>query len=212
MQILISAFKDCLEALPVLMYTLVVMGCIFTSAIFLVEPRDNIKTLSESAWFVLTTISTVGYGDITPETKSGSALASVLMVVSQLYMAMPFGIIGYNFTEIWGKRAQILLLNGTRDRLAKWGFGAYQMPALFSLFDLDDNAEIDLQEFLMLLKEMEIGFKEDDVSELFKVIDKDNGGTIDEKEFVKTLYPQEFRYMYGKKRLADMVPVKGEND
>merc|ERR1712151_261709 len=85
------------------------------------------------------------------------------------------------------------------------GFGAYEIPKLFALFDLDDSAEIDLNEFLLLLKEMEIGFREDDVIELFKTIDKDAGGTIDEKEFVKTLYPAEYRYMYGKKKVTDML-------
>merc|ERR1712050_715417 len=118
---------------------------------------------------------------------------------------MPFGIIGYSFTAIWGNRTQILLLQGTRDRLAKWGFGAYEIPRLFELFDLDESAEIDLNEFLLLLKEMEIGFREDDVIDLFKPIDKDSGGTIDEKEFVKTLYPAEFRYMYGKKKVTEML-------
>lgn len=113
---------------------------------------------------------------------------------------MPFGIIGVSFTEIWANRAKILLLQGTRDRLAKWGFGPYEIPRLFKLFDLDDSAEIDLDEFKILLNEMEIGFREEDVIELFKVIDKDSGGTIDEKEFVKTLYPNEYRSMYATKR------------
>mmetsp|Transcript_118555 Transcript_118555/g.215379 ORF Transcript_118555/g.215379 Transcript_118555/m.215379 type:complete len:138 (+) Transcript_118555:3-416(+) len=115
-------------------------------------------------------------------------------------MAMPFGIIGYNFTIIWEHRASILLLNSTRDRLAKWGFGAYEIPRLFELFDLDESAEFDMQEFQLLFREMDIGFREDEVLELFKLIDKDSGGTIDEKEFVKTVYPNEYRHMYGKKK------------
>merc|ERR1712060_721723 len=93
--------------------------------------------------------------------------------------------IGYSFTQIWGNRAQILLLQGTRERLAKWGFGAYEIPRLFELFDLDESAEIDMNEFLILLKEMEIGFRDEDVSELFKTIDHDSGGTIDVKEFTR---------------------------
>lgn len=148
-------------------------------------------------------MTTLGYGDIVPETPLGHLLTAFVMIVSPLYMAMPFGIIGYSFTVIWGNRQQILLLQGTRDRLAKWGFGPYEIPRLFQLFDLDDSAEIDLQEFQILLKEMEIGFKEDDVVDLFKAIDKDSGGTIDEREFVKTLYPTEYRFMYGRKRIGE---------
>merc|ERR1712066_220575 len=191
---------NCVEALPVLMYTMAVMACIFTSLLFFAEPRDNIHSLCEAAWLVLSTMTTAGYGDVTPVSRLGTLLTSVLMIVSPLYMAMPFGIIGYSFTAIWGSRTQILLLQGTRDRLAKWGFGPYEIPRLFGLFDLDESAEIDLDEFQILLKEMEIGFREDDIVDLFKTIDKDAGGTIDEKEFVKTLYPNEYRLMYGKRK------------
>merc|ERR1711972_676527 len=105
--------------------------------------------------------------------------------------------------QIWGNRAQILLLQGTRERLAKWGFGAYEIPRLFELFDLDESSEIDMNEFLILLKEMEIGFSEDDIIELFKAIDRDSGGTIDVKEFVKTIYPNDYRYMFGRKKLFE---------
>merc|ERR1712217_1014355 len=157
-----------------------------------------------AGWLVLSTMTTVGFGDVVPETSLGYALISLLMLVSSLYRAMPFGIIGASFTAIWGNRAQILLLQGTRDRLAKWGFGPYEIPRLFALSDLDESAEIDLDEFQILLKEMEIGFREDDIIELFKMIDKDSGGTIDEKEFVKTLYPTEYRYMYGRRKVTEM--------
>mmetsp|Transcript_130489 Transcript_130489/g.244127 ORF Transcript_130489/g.244127 Transcript_130489/m.244127 type:complete len:140 (-) Transcript_130489:70-489(-) len=126
-------------------------------------------------------------------------------------MAMPFGIIGYNFTIIWEHRASIMLLNSTRDRLAKWGFGAYEIPGLFELFDLDDSAEFDMNEFQLLFKEMDIGFKEDEVLDLFKLIDKDAGGTIDPKEFVKTVYPDEYRFMYGKGG-TKKEPHEGEGD
>merc|ERR1719507_2223118 len=74
MQLLISAFKTCLEALPVLLYTMAVMGIVFTSLIFLCEPRDNIATMAESAWLVLSTMTTVGYGDVVPSTQLGTIL------------------------------------------------------------------------------------------------------------------------------------------
>mmetsp|Transcript_110573 Transcript_110573/g.352272 ORF Transcript_110573/g.352272 Transcript_110573/m.352272 type:complete len:120 (-) Transcript_110573:4-363(-) len=48
-------------------------------------------------------------------------------------------------------------------------------------------------------EEMRIGFRDEDIAELFKTIDKDAGGSIDTQEFIKTLYPDEFRLMYGKR-------------
>jgi len=203
MQILVAAFMNCLEALPVLLYTMAVMACMFTSSLYLCEPRDNIHNLAEAGWVILSTMATVGYGDIVPTTPMGHALTSLLMVVSPLYMAMPFGIIGYSFTHIWENRTQILLLQGTRERLAKWGFGAMEIPRLFQLFDIDDDAEIDLDEFLDLFQQMKIGFHKEDVIELFKVIDKDGNARIDEREFVKTLYPGDYKRLYGRRRIED---------
>ncbi|CAE7569392.1 Dnajc2 [Symbiodinium sp. KB8] len=200
MQLLKAAFRDCLEALPVMLYIMIVMAYGFTSLLYLVEPRENMPTVAHAAWLVISTITTVGFGDVVPSTQSGLVLTSVLMVVSSLYMAMPFGIIGHSFTQIWGSRKRILLLQKTRSRLHKWGFGPHELPRLFGLFDLDDSAEIDLPEFKVLLNEMDIGFKDKEITELFKLIDKDSGGTIDEREFVKTLYPDEYRELYPKKR------------
>eukprot|EP00439_Symbiodinium_sp_Y106_P086722 s721_g35.t1 len=173
MQLLKAAFRDCLEALPVMLYIMIVMAYGFTSLLYLVEPRENMPTVAHAAWLVISTITTVGFGDVVPSTQSGLVLTSVLMVVSSLYMAMPFGIIGHSFTQIWGSRKRILLLQKTRSRLHKWGFGPHELPRLFGLFDLDDSAEIDLPEFKVLLNEMDIGFKDKEITELFKLIDKE---------------------------------------
>merc|ERR1712176_256102 len=149
-------------------------------------------------WLVLSTMTTVGFGDVVPETVLGIVLCSLLMIVSYLYMAMPIGLIGHSFTRIWQRRHEIILVKSTRHRLDKWGFGPYEIPGLFELFDLDGSSDFDMEEFKLMLANMQIGFTEDDSIELFKLIDKDAGGTIDVGEFVKTLYPEEYREMFAK--------------
>merc|ERR1712217_905952 len=150
-------------------YTMSIIAVLFTSMIYLVEPRDNIQTMSTAAWLVLSTMTTVGFGDVVPQTEIGTALTSVLMILSTLYMAMPFGLIGHSFTRIWQRRNEIMLRKSTRDRLDKWGFGPREIPGLFELFDMDGSSEIDLDEFKLLLASMQIGFTEDDSIELFKL-------------------------------------------
>merc|ERR1719436_594012 len=124
-------------------------------------------------------MTTVGFGDVVPLTEAGIILTSLLMIISNLYMAMPIGLIGHSFTRIWQRRHEIMLVKSTRDRLDKWGFGPHEIPGLFELFDLDGSSEMDLDEFKLMLAGMQIGFTEDDSIELFKLIDSDAGGTID---------------------------------
>lgn len=133
-----------------MLFCLAVMAYGFAALLYLVEPRENMPTIAHAAWLVISTITTVGFGDVVPSTESGLFLTSILMVVSSLYMAMPLAVIGHSFNTIWAHRKRILLLNKTRSRLHKWGFGAYEMPRLFGLFDLDQSAEVDLPEFQIL--------------------------------------------------------------
>merc|ERR1712232_1461408 len=109
------------------------------------------------------------------------------MIISSLYMAMPFGLIGSSFTEIWQNRESIMLVESVRQRLDKYGFIAQEIPELFQIFDLDSSDQIDMDEFRLLISHMQIGLTEEDSDELFRVIDKDAGGSISVQEFVKTV-------------------------
>ena len=44
-------------------------------------PEGNIKTASDALWYVIVTISTVGYGDRYPTTNAGRLLGSLIIVV-----------------------------------------------------------------------------------------------------------------------------------
>lgn len=44
-------------------------------------PNGNIKTASDALWYVIVTISTVGYGDRFPTTNAGRLLGSLIIVV-----------------------------------------------------------------------------------------------------------------------------------
>lgn len=47
----------------------------------------------------MVTISTVGYGDVTPQTPLGQFLASILMVMDYGIIAVPTGIVTAEFTR-----------------------------------------------------------------------------------------------------------------
>lgn len=43
------------------------------------SPESNIRTAEEALWWAMTTITTVGYGDLYPVTNAGRIVASVAM-------------------------------------------------------------------------------------------------------------------------------------
>jgi hypothetical protein len=56
------SFYELMLVLMLLMFLVVV----FSSLLYYLGDRTNIKTIPEAMWFTVITITTVGYGDVTP--------------------------------------------------------------------------------------------------------------------------------------------------
>lgn len=188
-QLLLDAFSLAFEALPVLLFTLLIITLTASTTIFIVEPRDNIGNFPTAIWLTIVTMTTVGYGDITPANSWGSVVVAGLVIGSVLFMAMPLGIIGGAFTQVWNDRDRILLMKRTRERLIKWGYTPFDIPVLFEVADSDGTGEVDIDEFRSLMKNMKIGLANDRIVQLFNSFDNDCSGTIDAKEFIRNIFP-----------------------
>merc|ERR1712129_322927 len=57
--------------------------------------------IPQAIWWVFTTITTVGYGDIYPTSLLGKVIAVITMHAGILGLALPITIIGTNFREIF---------------------------------------------------------------------------------------------------------------
>lgn len=76
--------------LSAVMTIVVVMG----AAMYLIEgPENGFRSIPESIYWAIITLTTVGYGDITPVTPLGKALASIVMILGYSIIAVPTGII-----------------------------------------------------------------------------------------------------------------------
>ncbi|MGZ0748934.1 ion transporter [Kluyvera sichuanensis] len=67
-------------------------------------PVNGFTTLSTSVYWAIVTVTTVGYGDITPHTAPGRAVASILILIGYSVIAIPTGIITAQMTSEFQKR------------------------------------------------------------------------------------------------------------
>jgi len=74
----------------------VIMGALM----YLIEgPENGFTSIPESVYWAIVTLTTVGYGDISPHTFFGKAVASVVMIMGYAIIAVPTGIITAELTS-----------------------------------------------------------------------------------------------------------------
>ncbi|KAF4672687.1 hypothetical protein FOL47_000242 [Perkinsus chesapeaki] len=197
-QLLIRALSMSAESLPVPLFLLLIMVISSAALIYFFERETNpkIDSIPQAMWFSIVTISTVGYGDVSPETVAGQLISAVLIIAGVMYMAMPLSIVGSNFTLVWLDRDKILVVEKTKQRLTDLGYGSSAVEEAFKAFDQDSSGEIDIDEFRLMMTTMGTGLREDRIIELFHVFDEDMSGSISFAEFARTMFPETFLYRF----------------
>lgn len=68
---------------------------IFGTVMYLVEsPEAGFTSIPRSIYWTIVTLTTVGYGDIAPQTTIGQMIASMIMILGYSIIAVPTGIVG----------------------------------------------------------------------------------------------------------------------
>jgi len=169
--------------IPIFMLCLIVVT--FSSALYVAEPRDNITSMPYAMWLVAVTISTVGYGDVYPETDEGRIITMILIFIGLHFMAMPIAIVGAAFLETWKNRTRILCIGRMHGRLRQWGYTEDDLRMMFKSFDADNSGELDVEEFTTMVDTMRLGLNQNAIEKLFNVFDEDGSGALDIEEFVE---------------------------
>lgn len=78
----------------VFLCTVFVLAVMFGSLLYVVEgPEHGFTSIPRGIYWAASTITTVGYGDMTPKTPLGQAIATLVMLVGYSVLAVPTGII-----------------------------------------------------------------------------------------------------------------------
>ncbi|MCW9035141.1 MAG: ion transporter [Alphaproteobacteria bacterium] len=91
-------------------FTILIMVLILVSCgIYLVEfeaQPEAFGSIPAAMWWAMATLTTVGYGDVTPITAMGKLFGAVVTVVGVGMVALPAGILASSFSELLRRRQQ----------------------------------------------------------------------------------------------------------
>ncbi|WP_435932425.1 ion transporter [Moraxella bovoculi] len=97
---LAAAFKTSQHKIIVFFLSLLLLVTIFGSVMYVVEgPENGYTSIPLSIYWAVVSLTTVGYGDISPKTPVGQAIASMVMITGYAIIAVPTGIFTAELTR-----------------------------------------------------------------------------------------------------------------
>lgn len=84
----------------VFIFAVLILVVIIGSVIYVIEGVENgFTSIPRSVYWAIVTLTTVGYGDISPKTPLGQLLASAVMIMGYAIIAVPTGIISVELSR-----------------------------------------------------------------------------------------------------------------
>ncbi len=107
--LLMDALIAARRKIIVFLFFVLTLATIFGSLMYIVEGEGTgFTSIPRSVYWAIVTITTVGYGDITPKTDIGQFLASMIMIIGYATIAIPTGIISAELSAMKQKYNNIV--------------------------------------------------------------------------------------------------------
>lgn len=98
--LLIKALKASRARISVFLFFVLILCIILGTVMYLVEGSKNgFTSIPRSVYWAIVTLTTVGYGDISPSTPLGQFIASAVMILGYAIIAIPTGIVSSEITK-----------------------------------------------------------------------------------------------------------------
>jgi len=94
-------------ALLTMLILIILSACLMFTVENAAQP-GHFSSIAQAIWWAVVTLTTVGYGDITPITFAGKLLAIIIMLLGVGAMALPAGIMAARFTEELQSRREMM--------------------------------------------------------------------------------------------------------
>ncbi|TDS66136.1 ion transporter [Myroides indicus] len=95
------AIKASKTKIIVFVYFVLVVSILLGALMYVVEGKESaFSSIPKSIYWCIVTLTTVGYGDIAPQTALGQVIASFIMIMGYGIIAVPTGIVTAEFSSL----------------------------------------------------------------------------------------------------------------
>jgi voltage-gated potassium channel len=102
---LMKALRASIRKIIVFLFTVLTLVIILGSMMYLIEGAENgFTSIPRSIYWAIVTLTTVGYGDISPQTNIGQMLAACIMILGYSIIAVPTGIVTVELSQLSSKK------------------------------------------------------------------------------------------------------------
>jgi len=92
---LADALKRSRTKIAVFLFTVIVLCVMLGTIMYIVEgPENGFTSIPMSVYWTIVTLTTVGFGDITPATPLGQLISALIMILGYGIIAVPTGLVG----------------------------------------------------------------------------------------------------------------------
>tara|TARA_B110000091_G_scaffold182078_1_gene199873 strand:- start:1107 stop:1934 length:828 start_codon:yes stop_codon:yes gene_type:complete len=97
---LLVALRTSKAKIAVFLFFVVIVCVILGTIMYMIEGEENgFTNIPKSIYWAIVTLTTVGFGDIAPQTPFGQLIASIIMILGYGIIAIPTGIISSEMTK-----------------------------------------------------------------------------------------------------------------
>lgn len=101
-EVLLDALRASRRKVFLFIFTVFSLVIILGSLMYIIEGEENgFSSIPRSIYWAIVTITTVGYGDISPQTNIGQALAAIVMILGYSIIIIPTGILTAEMTQAY---------------------------------------------------------------------------------------------------------------
>ena len=112
-RMMVRAIRSSYRKVAIFAVTVMTAVVILGSLMYVIEtPENGFTSIPRSIYWAIVTITTVGYGDISPKTAPGQMLATIVMLLGYSIIAVPSGILSVEISQAMRIRSAARICSG----------------------------------------------------------------------------------------------------